>query len=59
MDIDKIIENLGGIVPLYPKKQTCPNEDYWAKVEKLVGEQIPSAYKHLLLNMEYQHLITY
>lgn len=46
MNIDKTIENLGGIVPLYPKKQTCPNEDYWAKVEKLVGEQIPIVYKN-------------
>lgn len=45
MNIDKTIENLGGIVPLYPKKQTYPNEEYWAKVEKLVGEQIPSSYK--------------
>ena len=46
MNIDKTIENLGGIVPLYPKKRTCPNEDYWAKVEKLVGEQIPIVYKN-------------
>ena len=46
MDIDKTIEKLGGIVPLYPRKQTCPNEDYWAKVEKLVGEQIPIVYKN-------------
>lgn len=45
MNIDKTIEKLGGIVPLYPRKQTYPNEEYWAKVEKLVGEQIPSAYK--------------
>ena len=45
MNIDKIIEKLGGIVPLYPRKQTYPNEEYWAKVEKLVGEQIPSSYK--------------
>ena len=45
MNIDKTIERLGGIVPLYPRKQTYPNEEYWAKVEKLVGEQIPSAYK--------------
>ena len=46
MDIDKIIEKLGGIVPLYPRKQTYPNEEYWAKVEKLVGEQIPIVYKN-------------
>ena len=46
MNIDKTIEKLGGIVPLYPRKQTYPNEEYWAKVEKLVGEQIPIVYKN-------------
>ena len=45
MNIDEIIEKLGGIVPLYPKKQTYPSEDYWEKVEKLVEGQIPSTYK--------------
>ena len=40
MNIDKTIENLGGIVPLYPKKQTYPNEEYWAKVN--------TEYQHLI-----------